>query len=155
MAYDHAAYINRQQAQVTAAAAGSGALSGKFYAFTNMQLMSVLAYVTTAGTSTYTVGGTQTSPAAQFSVLRVFNTATGSISLSTTTIGPFTIGGTNGTATGGWVQYAVNTATGTAGQNGIAINQGDAIYCVTGTDATAVYTPVFEFQLTPLAPVTL
>jgi hypothetical protein len=155
MAYDHAAYISRAAFNVTPASAGSGAASGKFYAFTQLQLMSVSFAVTTAGTSTYTVGSTATSPATQASVLVVQNTSSTSIALATSTYGPFTIGGPLGTATGGFLNYAVNTATGTAGQGGITINPGAAVYCVNGTDATAVYTPMFEFQITPLAPVTL
>jgi hypothetical protein len=125
LAYDNPTTVTRVAAQLAANAAGSGALSGKFYAFTQCQLYGVTFAVTTAGTSTYTVGGTATNPAAQFSLIYITNTNTTgtAVSLGTNTIGPFTIGGT-GTSTavggaqggiaGGWQgPYAVNTLGGT------------------------------------------
>ena len=125
VAYDNPTTVARVSAQLAANLAGSGSLSGKFYAFTQLQLYGVTFAVTAAGTSTYTVGGTATNPAAQFSLIYITNTNTTgtAVSLGTNTIGPFTIGGTStrtavggtsGGIAGGWQgPYAVNPLGGT------------------------------------------
>src|SRR5262249_45592071 len=149
-------------------------VSGKFVAFANLLLFSLTTYTTVAGTSTYTgglVGGpsgvNSTSgvavAATQLNLIRITNTASAgaTIGLSTSTIGPFTVGGVflgaGGTATnqvGASNQFALNTSTGTAGLGGVAINQGDQIYVVNGTDATAVELVTIDWQTAPLASVT-
>jgi hypothetical protein len=173
MAYDNPAYIARGTFN-SIMTAGSGGVSGKFVAFANLLLFSLSTWTTTAGTSTYTGGLTGGPPgvnattgvavaATQLSLLRVTNTAASgaTIALSTTTIGPFTVGGVflgaGGTATnqvGGWNSFALNTTTGSAGLGGIAINQGDEIHVVNGTDATGIELVTIDYQVQPLASVT-
>lgn len=170
MAYDNPAYIARG-AWASVMTAGSGGVSGKFVAHAAMLLFGLNAYTTTAGTSTYTntqyynnpATGSNTSQTVhanttQLSLIRITNTAAfGSApALSTTTIGPFSVDVpyANGTGTGGIgvaAQFALNTNTGTAGLNGLAINQGDQIYVVNGTDATAVNLVSIDWQVQPLA----
>lgn len=93
--YDHPGVQARLAAQLTANAAGSGSSSGKFFAWTQLQVYGVEFNTTAAGTSTYTVAGTATTPATQISAIYITNTATNSIALTTNTIGPFTVGGTS------------------------------------------------------------
>ena len=167
-AYDNAAYVARGNF-TGIMTAGSGGVSTKFVAHANLLLFGLNAYTTTAGTSTYTAttaqyyaGGTSSATvhvnATQLSLIRITNTAAAGAapSLSTSTVGPFYIDQyyTNGTATGGvgaYAQVALNTSTGTAGLNGLAINQGDQIYVVNGTDASAVNLINIDFQVQPLA----
>lgn len=173
MAYDHSSYITRQSVFLSTVS-GSAGTSSKYVAFANMALFSITAYTNTTGTTTVTntVGGTATSTvsSAIFNVIRVTNTAAAgsSVSLSTTTTGPFFIGGTfasGGTGTaqvGGVSIYAISTNTATTQVNpygfgvngGLAVNQGDLIWVVNGTDATANYSVVLDFQLQPLASIT-
>ena len=168
MAYDNAAYIARG-AFTTVMTAGSGGVSGKFVAHANMLLFGLNAYTTTAGTSTYTAtqyytySGSSTSAtvhvnASQLSLIRITNTAAAGVapSLSTSTIGPFYVDTlfANGTATGqigAVAQVALNTSTGSAGLNGLAINQGDQIYVVNGTDTSSVNLITIDYSVLPLA----
>lgn len=123
--YDHAAVVARQAAALAVNSAGSGNATGKFYAWTQLTVFGVTFATIAAGTSTYTVSGTATTSAAQFSAIYITNTATNSVALATSTIGPFTIGGTSTTGTnvsvggiggvaGGYQgPYALNTLGGT------------------------------------------
>jgi hypothetical protein len=172
MAYDNPAYIARGQF-TSIMTAGSGGVSGKFVAFANMLLFGLQTFTTVAGTSTFT-GGLVGGPsgvnattgvavaATQLNLIRITNTASAgaTVALSTTTVGPFTVGGSflgaGGTATnqiGGANQFALNTTAGTAGLNGLAINQGDQIFVVNGTDATAVELVTIDYQILPGAAV--
>ena len=169
MAYDNAAYMARG-AYTSLTAAGSGGVSGKFVAHSNLLLFSLSAFTTVASTSTYTAtqyynyaGSTSTSAtvhvnASQLSLIRITNTAAAGVApaLSTSTIGPFYVDTlfANGTATGqigATAQVALNTSTGTAGLNGLSINQGDQIYIVNGTDASSVNLVTIDWQVTPLS----
>jgi hypothetical protein len=151
--------VTRQVWEGGAIAAGSGGQSSKFVAHAAILLFSLNAYTTIAGTSTYTYtgpNGTSTIAVAsqQLSVIRVYNTAAAgsSVSLATATYGPFALGGafvTSGTLTnqvGAGSQFVLNTALGTAGYGGIPINQGDYVYVVTGTDATATEVVSIDWQ---------
>lgn len=173
MAYDHPSYVSRVGTFNSIMTAGSGGVSAKFTAFANLLLFSLNTYSTVAGTSTYTGGLTGGPPgvnattgvavaSTQLSLIRITNTASSgaTIALSTSTIGPFTVGGVflgaGGTATnqiGGWNNFALNTSTGTGGLNGVAINQGDQVFVVNGTDATAVELVQIDYQVAPLASV--
>jgi hypothetical protein len=129
VAYDNPSAITRQVAQLTANTAGSGSLSGKFYAWAALTVYGVTFATVTAGTSTYTASGTATSPATQFSLIYITNTNTTgtAVTLGTSTIGPFTVGGTGalgsnvgsllgfgGGVAGGYTgPYAFNTLGGT------------------------------------------
>jgi len=168
MAYDNPAYVARG-AFTTVMTAGSGGVSGKFVAHANLLLFGLNAYTTTAGTSTYTAtqyynySGSSTAAsvhvaASQLSLIRITNTAAAGVapSLSTSTIGPFYVDTlfANGTATGqigATAQVALNTSTGSAGLNGLSINQGDQIYVVNGTDASSVNLITIDYAILPLA----
>lgn len=173
MAYDHPSYLTRVGSFNSIMVAGSGGVSGKFVAFANMLLFGLTTFSTVAGTSTFT-GGLVGGPsgvnattgvavaATQLNLIRITNTAAAgaTIALSTTTIGPFTVGGVflgaGGTATnqiGASNQFALNTTAGTAGLGGVQINQGDQIFVVNGTDATAVELVSIDYQILPLASV--
>ena len=170
MAYDQPTYTARTSTFNSIMTASSAGTSAKFVAFANLLLFSLTTYSTIVGTSTYTTGlvggpaGAGTAVAAtQLSLIRITNTAAAgaTIGLSTTTIGPFTVAGVflgaGGTATnqvGAFNVFALNTATGTAGFGGVAINAGDQIYVVNGTDATAVELVTLDYQVQPLAAVT-
>ena len=172
MAYDNPAYLVRGSFS-SIMAAGSGGVSGKFVAHANLQLYALTTYTVTAGTSTYT-GGLYGGPsgvnstsgvavaATQLSLIRITNTASAgaTIALSTTTVGPFTVGGVflgaGGTATnqvGAYNRFPLNTSTGSAGFGGLAINLGDEIYIVNGTDTTAVELVNISYQIAPNADV--
>ena len=168
MAYDNPAYVARG-VFTSVMTAGSGGVSGKFVAHANMLLFGLNAFTTTAGTSTYTAtqyynyAGSSTYAsvhvnASQLSLIRITNTASAGVapSLSTSTIGPFYVDTlfANGTATGqvgATAQVALNTSTGTAGLNGLSINQGDQIYIVNGTDASSVNLITIDYSVLPLA----
>jgi len=168
MAYDNPAYVARG-VFTSVMTAGSGGVSGKFVAHANMLLFGLNAFTTTAGTSTYTAtqyynyAGSSTSAtvhvnASQLNLIRITNTASTGVapSLSTSTIGPFYVDTlfANGTATGqvgATAQVALNTSTGTAGLNGLSINQGDQIYIVNGTDASSVNLITIDYSVLPLA----
>jgi hypothetical protein len=125
--YDSAAVQARLAAAAQAIAAGSGAVSSKFYAHTQLQIYGVTFITTTAGTSTYSYNGSATSPATVISALHVYNTNTTgtAVTLATDTIGPFivggtatalqtNVGGTSGGIAGGYQgPYALNTLGGT------------------------------------------
>lgn len=171
MGYDNPAYLARLAHCTGAPAAGATATSAKFIAWSALQIYSITAALLTVGTSTQTAwNGTATITEALghvFSVLRVFNTAAAGLAaaLATATYGPFALGHYNGTATAtqtaaagdavnvalsgtgtGAVQAGSNAATG-----GFPINQGDQLFVVSGTDATAVADYTFEYGLQPLA----
>lgn len=168
--YDHPTYAARAGTFNSIMTAGSAGVSTKFTAFANLLLFSLNTYVTIAGTSTYTTGllggptgATVAVAATQLSLIRITNTATAgaTIGLSTSTIGPFTVAGVflgaGGTATnqiGAYNQFALNTGAGVAGFGGVPINQGDQIFVVNGTDATAVELVSIDYQVAPLAAVT-
>lgn len=159
--YDHPSYTVRAGTYSSVMTAGSGGVSAKFVAFANLLLFGLNTQLITAGTSTYTntvTGvGTATINGQQLSLIRITNTATfgATIGLSTTTIGPFLAGGnfaSGGTGTaqvGGYNQFALATAA--PGLGGIPINQGDQIFVVSGTDATAVNLVSIDYQIQPLA----
>jgi len=168
-AYDNPAYLARG-AFSSVTAAGSGGVSGKFVAHANLLLFGLTAYTTTAGTSTYTATqyygsqqGTSTyatvhANTTQLSLVRITNTATfgAAPALSTSTIATLYADNfyTNGTATcgvGSYSQLALNTSTGTAGLGGVAINFGDQIYVLNGTDTSAVNLVTIDYAIAPLA----
>jgi len=165
MGYDHPAYTARQAAFQSIMAAGSGGVSAKFVAHANLLLFALHAFVTVAGTSTATatVNGTATVHinSQALNLIRITNTASAGVApaLATSTIGPLYADQlyANGTYTGGVGAYAslpLNTATGSGGLGGLAINEGDQIYVVSGTDTTAVALVSIDYQIAPLAQVT-
>lgn len=127
VAYDNPAALTRQAFQTVQAAGSGGVSTTKFTAWAALQVYGATFGVTTPGTSTYTVSGTAT-VGAQISAIYITNTNTTgtAVTLGTTTIGPFTVGGTGATGTnvsvggfGGGVAggytgpYALNTLGGT------------------------------------------
>lgn len=160
--YDHPSYTTRQAVVLGANAAGSAGISSKFTAHASLILYGLQMTTQVAGTSTYTYtqGGTATVAvaASQVSLIRVFNTASAgsSVSLSTQTYGPYTVGGgflTSGTLTnqvGAFSQFQLNTNTGTAGYGGVPINAGDQVWVVNGTDATSVVNTTLDYNIAPI-----
>lgn len=165
MAYDNAAYLARLSHAYGQNAAGASTNFSKFVAFTNMQVFAIQAAAITAGTSTQTqwngTGTVVNVNGDQFYLVHVFNgasvsTAThGPFSLSTgtgtvtTTAGMFTRIQLSGTGTTGNIQAGTNTADG-----GVAVNAGDTLHILRGTDATAVSAYALELGLQPNANVT-
>jgi hypothetical protein len=166
MTYDHPAYTSRAPSWTSIMTAGNAGVSGKFVAHANLVLYGLSVYTTIAGTSTYTGGlfgqpplATLAVASTQLNIIRITNTAAAgaTIGLSTSTVGPYTVGGVfNGagnTATnqvGAAMYFPVNTA---SAVGGLAINAGDQIYVVNGTDATAVELVSFDFAIAPGASV--
>jgi len=143
--------FSRSDINLGVVAAGSGGQTSKFVAFANCLLFGLTLYQQTLGTSTYN----GTASGQQISVIVIQNTSTTTaVQLSTTTIGPFLAGGQGTVAqVGGSNQYAVNTTTGVAGQGGLFVQEGSLVYCVSGTDATAVTAVSLDYQIQPFAPV--
>ena len=153
-------YLARYAQSLGSTAAGSGGVTTKFAAHAALLLMALTAVTTVLGTSTYTgPNGTATTSGQQLSLIVVQNTNTTgtAVTLSTTTVGPFLAGG-QGLATaalGGAVQFALNTAAGTAGQGGVPVPQGAQFWVVSGTDATATTLCTIDYQIAPGAGVTI
>lgn len=171
MAYDHPAYIARLSHAFGQNAAGASTAFGKFVAFAQIQVLAVCAAQITAGSSTYTAwNGTATTTAINgdsFSLIHISNSAAIGATpvLTTNTHGPYNLSLYNGTATGtqttvagAFVTIALGTNTGagspvpTAG--GFIANQGDQIYILRGTDASAVSGYALEYGVQSLASVT-
>ena len=165
--YDHASYLTRGYWNATVAAGASS--STKFVAHSALQLMSVTVALTAAGTSTYTKtqyynNGTNSLTVHannnQYTVTRIYNTAASgaAASFATATLAQFSPdiystvnSGTSTGVVGSWFTQALNSSTGTAGLFGTAINAGDVINIVGGTDATAAAVLVVDWQVQPLA----
>lgn len=161
--YADPAYAVRSSFQasiITGAAA-----TQKFVAFANMFLYSCTAVLDTIGTSTYTaafgtvtnVGGTATTSSQSVTVYFVINTSTSStVSLSTQTYGPYVPGGTGSPAqAGGANTFVLNTNTSNAQWGGVYVPAGAEVYLGLGTDATAKVAATIDYQLAPLAPLTI
>ena len=180
-AYDHPAYVARQALPLGVLTAGSGGVTTKYVAHANLQIYGVSGVITVVGTSTSTAtyppapstATTQVQANGQIlNLIRITNTASYGVApaLATVTYGPFISGQlyANGTFTGvvgHQFQYPVNSLqiVGTAttapnsalsNQGGITVNQGDTLYVVSGTDATAVAALTLDYQVQPLASVT-
>lgn len=179
MSYDHPAYVARLTHSLGAVAAGASAVTGKFIAFTAMNIFAVVATAVATGTSTYASQWNGTATIATsvggqtYSVIRITNNAAlgATPSLSTATYGPFALSLFDGTTTNTQTNSAkpgftnvvplygtATTGTAQAGsaaaQGGFNINQGDQLYVVQGTDATAVGAYALEYGITPLSSVT-
>jgi hypothetical protein len=179
-AYDHPSYVARQALPLGAITAGSGGVTTKFVAHANMQIYGVTGVITVVGTSTSTAtfppqppstATTQVQANGQIlNLIRITNTSTTSVpALATVTYGPFISGSlyANGTFTGvvgQQFQYPVNSLqiVGTAttapnaalsNQGGVFAQQGDTLYVVSGTDASAVCSMTLDYQIQPLASV--
>jgi hypothetical protein len=171
MAYDSAAYLARFTHAFGQNAAGASTAFGKFVAFAAVQVFAVQATLITAGNSTYTAyNGTATTTQINgdsFSLIHVFNNGpAGTTAVSTATHGPFSLGSYNGTATATQTSTAGNTVrvqlygTATSGaaqagaasaDGGIAVNQGDTLHILRGTDTAAVAAFALEMAIQPLA----
>jgi hypothetical protein len=152
-------YVARQAYPFGNLAAGSGGVTTKFAAHAALLLFSLSTVTQVLGTSTYTTGGTGTGSGQQVYVVVVTNTSTTgtSVALGTTSYGPYVAGGTGlaTAAVGGYTQFQLNTSTGTAGQGGVPVPAGSLVYCISGTDATAVTNCVVDYQVASFAPLTL
>ena len=153
--YDDPSYRVRQSLQFGKVT--GNAATAKMVAFTNLYLYSCSVFVDTAGTSTFS--STISAQTLQLTVITNTNTTGTAIGLATTTWGPYAMGGLNlSTATGtgvagGFVQFALNTTTGIAGQGGWYVPAGSEINITLGADATAVLVPTIDYNIVPLTPV--
>jgi len=162
--YDNPAYTARQAAFLVRAAGAAG-VTAKYAAHAALILYGLTVNITAAGTSTYTYSGANGSStvainADQLSLIVVQNTGgTGSVALSTTSYGPWTVGGqynASGTYTGqvgAYQQIQINTNTGTAGLGGVVVPVGASFYVQGGTDATAASEITIDYNIQPLAAV--
>lgn len=151
-------YLSRQDINFGNLTAGSGGVTTKFAAHAALLLFSLNCITQILSTSTYTTGGTATLSGQQVYVAVVTNTNTTgtAVTLSTTSYGPFLAGGF-GLATaaiGGYNQFVLNTTTGTGGFGGVPVPQGSLVYCISGTDATAVTNCTVDYVVAPQAPLT-
>ena len=181
LAYDNAVYLARQQHCFPAVAAGVSGVTSKFVAFTALNIYSLTANAVAVGATTSTANlwngtATQTSVGADsVSLIRIMNNAAigAAPALSTATYGPFSVnnspagstGVSTATTTNGAAGYTNNVqlygigttgqlqAGAPAGNGGIQVNQGDQLYVLRGTDASAVTAVAIEFSITPLASV--
>ena len=168
MGYDHPSYLARQSYAFGQNAAGASTAFGKFVAFAALQLLAIQGANITAGTSTQTQwNGTATQVsinADQFSLIHVFGG--NGVAASTATHGPFSLsfGTGTGTMTSGVFTTVVLSGTGATGNvqaganvgnGGIVVNQGDTLHILRGTDATAVSAFAIEYNVQPLANVSL
>lgn len=175
MAYDHPTYLTRTVFNFPSVAAGASGVTSKFVAFANLVVygLQVAAVAIGAATSSYTGwNGTATVTATvadQISLIRVMNTAApgAAPAMATGTYGPFIVANYNGTGTGtqtnqvGVLNYISLAGVGTgavqagsaAALGGIAVNQGDLLYCTRGTDTLAVTAIAMDYSVAPLASV--
>lgn len=153
--YDHPSYTTRQSLQFGKVT--GNAATAKMVAYANMFAYAVSVFVDTAGTSTFS--STISSQTLQLTVVVNTNTTGTAVGLTTSTWGPYAIGGplvstSTGTGvTGGFVQLALNTSTGVAGNGGYYVPAGSEFIVTLGSDATAVLVPAIDYQLAPLAAV--
>jgi hypothetical protein len=151
-------YLTRQDINLGNIVAGSGGVTPKFAAHAALLLFSVNTITQVLGTSTYTANGTGTGSGQQIYVAVVANTNTTgtAVSLATTSYGPFVAGGQglSTAAVGGYNQWQLNTTTGTGGYGGVPVPQGALVYCISGTDATAVTNCTLDYVVAPQAPLT-
>jgi len=146
-------YLARGAIEFGPVAAGNGGVTLKFVTFAALQLFSLNTYMQTAGTATYS----GVVKAQQINLIVVQNTSGTSIALATTTYGPYVCGdpfATGTAAIGGANQFVLNTNTGTPGFGGVPVPQGALVYCVSGTDATAVTNCTVDYAVAFQAPVT-
>jgi hypothetical protein len=165
--YDNPAYVTRQSCFLVRGA-GNAAKTALYVAHANLLAYAATINVTAVGqaTSSYTYSGANGSATVaalsdQLSLIVVLNTAVGtaSVSLQTTSYGPWTVSGaflSSGTYTnqvGQNQQIQLNTNTGTGGLGGILIPEGAQFFFQGGTDTTAVESITMDFNIQPLAAV--
>lgn len=133
------------------------AATAKLCAYAAMQAFSVSVFVDTAGTSTFS--STISAQTLQLTIISNTNTTGTAVSLTTATWGPYSVGGplvstSTGTGiAGGFVQFPLNTSTGSGGYGGYFVPAGSEFNVLLGADATAVLVPAIDYQLAPGAAV--
>jgi hypothetical protein len=158
--YADPAYHARQSLVLGALAAGNAGVTATAALPWAVNLFDLTLNLATLGTSTYTVNGTATKSGQAVNLITIVNAnafTTNTVSLSTTTYGPFYAGGYAGTAQVNSVsQYQINTntATGSLGFGGVNLPMGSVVYCVSGTDATAVTDCTLSYEIAPGSPIT-
>jgi hypothetical protein len=147
--YDNPNYLLRQSLQF--GKVSGNAATAKLIAYANMQAFAVSIFVDVAGTSTFS--STISAQTFQLTVITNTNTTGTAITLTTTTWGPYAVGGlaiSTATGTGlagAFLQFSLNTSTGTASLGGYFIPQGSEMVVTLGADATAVLVPSIDYQL--------
>jgi hypothetical protein len=153
--YDHPSYTTRQSLQFGKVT--GNAATAKLVAYAAMQAFSVSVFVDTAGTSTFS--STISAQTLQLTIITNTNTTGTAVGLATATWGPYSIGGplvstSTGTGVaGGFVQFPLNTSTGSGGYGGYYVPAGSEFNITLGADATAVLVPAIDYQLFPLTAV--
>jgi hypothetical protein len=151
--YDHPSYTSRQSLQFGKVT--GNAATAKLVAYAAMVAYSVSVFVDTAGTSTFS--STISAQTLQLTVITNTNTTGTAVNLTTATWGPYAIGGplvstSTGTGVaGGFVQFSLNTQTGSGAIGGYYIPAGSEFNVLLGADATAVLVPAIDYNLAPLA----
>jgi hypothetical protein len=126
--YDHPTYLTRQSS-VHTSVAGSGGVSCRFTAFTNMLAYSATVTVQTAGTASTALAILQ-------QVSGTATTVLGTLTLSTS------------------AANTVFTTTLTNVPGGVNMLQGDVLRAVNGTDIVSVFSLAWEVSVAPEANVT-
>jgi hypothetical protein len=151
--YSDPVYLQRQSNNL--GAIKGNAATSKFVTLANTFLYGVTTYVDVLGTSTFS--STLSCNTLQMTVLVNTSTSLSTPVLTTTTWGPYAIGGpgvstSTGTAVLGAVNYiAFNTNTGISGQGGYYVPVGSEVVVTLGADATASIVAAIDFQYAPLA----
>jgi hypothetical protein len=123
---------------------GANAVS-KYVTFANTQLFSAAVWMDTIGTSTYS----STTSAQTVSFYVVVNTSTTTtVGLTTSTWGPYVVGGAGTVAQAGGTEVIVfNTNTGIAAYGGVSVPAYSEVYCQLGTDATAKVVVTVDYHI--------
>jgi hypothetical protein len=144
-AYDSAAFTSRQLIRTAASTAGAAATVGSWKVPRNMTLWGAGGEIAVNGTSTYTVTNTLNgvvtdtttyTNATLLTFYRVSGTSTTTFSSAYTCC--------IGTATPAQIVALTNT-----GNYSIALSQGDQLYALGGTDATATVNGLYDVSYTP------
>jgi hypothetical protein len=159
MAYDNAAYVSRLSHAFGQNTAGASTAFSKFNAFTNLHVYSVAASAIIAAVGTQTSwNGTGTVVAINADTFNVIQVNNGS-AITTATHGPFNISTGTNTVTstvGMWtrVQLSGNgtgnvQAGSSTADGGIALQPGDTLHILRGTDTTGVSAFALEYTIDP------
>src|SRR5208337_4657811 len=148
--YSDPSYTTRQS--VSLGKIGPGAASvAKYVTFANMYVYTLTTLIDVLGTSTFS--STLSGNTVTITIIVNTNTTGTAVGLTTSTLGPYPIGGPSiGTSTGtavlGGVNFIpLNTAAGVAGQGGYYVPGGSEIVVTMGTDATNVTYMALDYQL--------
>lgn len=136
-------YLTRQSINLGSLHGASATL--KYLTYAKMALFNINTFIDTLGTSTYS--STLSGQTVQLTVIQNTNTSGTAVTLTTSTFGPFAVGGpvlstTTGTAVvGGYNQLAIS------GTGGFVVPGGAECVITGGTDATSTTIVTIDYQL--------